>query len=325
MAGIIKTVIRVGVIGGLLTGGVVLVAGPQRVQAIGRQIHMKLIATIDRNIDDPIAMRTQLQNLEAMYPKRIAEARSMLGELNEQIRQVQRDQAISSRVVNLAQADLNDMKDLLARAEQARDDYQGMGRQVVSIAYNDRTMNLDEAYTQANRIAGTVSSYQSRNVECATELEQLNHDKRQTESLLGKLQSEYTDFQMQLADLDRKIDTVARKERMVKLVADRQHRIDELSRYKVASLDQFKSNLASRVAELDARMESLTGREDRVNYEERAKLQIDTEASAKLRFERTNAQIEAHAPQVNTVIEPGGTTPAPAPAPAKAPERIAIR
>jgi chromosome segregation ATPase len=324
MAGIIKSLIRVGVVGGLLTGGVVLVAGPQRVHAIGRQIQMKLMATIDKNIDDPIAMRTQLQGLEATYPKRIAEARSMLGELKEQIRQVNRDQSISSRVVNLAQADLNDMKDLLARAEQARDDYQGTGRQLVTISFNDRAMNLDEAYTQANRIVGTVASYQTRLNECTTELDQLNHDARQTESLLSKLQSEYTEFQMQLADLDRKIDTVARKERMVKMVADRQHRINQLSRYKAASLDQFKSNLASRVAELDARMEALTGREDQVNYEERAKLQIDTEASAKLRFERSNSQIEAHAPNGRTIIESSDDVPT-APPVKQAPERIAIR
>lgn len=296
MAGVIKGVIRIGVVGGLLAGGALLVAGPQRITAIGRQIHSRLITAIDRNIDDPIAMRSQLRDLESKYPRRIAEARAMLAELNEQARQVDRDRAISERVVALAQSDLDDMKDLLARAEDARSSYTGVGRQIVSVAFHDRKMNLDEAYTQANRIADTVTSYQSRTVESERELEQLGHDARQTESLLGKLLSEYADFQTQLADLDRKIDSVSRKERMVKLVKDRQRRIDELSRYKVESLDQFKANLASRVAQLDATLESLNGREDRVNYEERAKLQLDTDAS--MRLGRLRFTPKAQAPRV---------------------------
>ncbi len=301
MISIAKGVVRIAVVGGLVVGAGALIAGPHRVHAVGQQLRSKFVTVIDRNIEDPIAMRAQLRDLESKYPKRIADARGMLAELNEQIKQVERDQEISERVVALAQTDLNELKDLLARAEQAREDYQGYGRQIVSVAFNDQKMNVDEAYTQANRIADTVVSYQARVAECSRELNHLQQDARQTQGLLAKLQTEYTDFQTQLADLDRKIDTVARKERMVEMMADRQRRIDELSRYKAESLDQFKSNIASRVAELDARLESLSGREDRVSYEERAKLQVDTATSSRLRLENTTS-IEIEQPWVETVI-----------------------
>lgn len=322
MACITKGILRVAVVGGLVVGAGTLIAGPHRVHALGQQLRSKFVTVIDRNIDDPIAMRSQLRDLESKYPKRIAEARAMLAELNEQIKQVSRDREISERVVSLAQADLNELKDLLARAEQAREDYQGYGRQIVSVAFNDQKMNVDEAYTQANRIADTVVSYQSRLTECDRELNHLEEDARQTHTLLTKLQTEYADFQTQLADLDRKIDTVARKERMVEMMADRQRRIDELSRYKAESLDQFKSNIASRVAELDARLESLAGREDRVSYEERAKLQVDTATSARLRLERTST-IEIEQPWVETVI--GAEEDCEKDEAVSAPERIAIR
>ena len=88
-------------------------------------------------------MRSQLRDLESKYPRRIAEARAMLAELNEQIKQVARDRTISERVVALAQDDLNEMKDLLTRAEQARDDYDGYGRHVVVSAlgsFHGRTL-----------------------------------------------------------------------------------------------------------------------------------------------------------------------------------------
>ena len=308
MASLIKGIVRIGVVGGIVVGAGVLIAGPQRIGAIGRQVQMKLMSAIDKHIDDPIAMRSQLRDLESKYPKRIADARAMLGELHEQIRQVDRDQTISQRVVSLAQNDLNDMKDLLSRAEDARSGFAGAGQQTVLVSFNHQKMNLDEAYTQANRIADTVTSYQARVVECSQELAHLNQDARQTESLLSKLQTEYTDFQTQLADLDRKIDTVARKERMVTMMKDRQQRIDELSRYKAESLDQFKTTLANRVAQLDARLESLSGSQDRVNYEQRAKLQVDTATSARLRLDRaTSPDVQG---QTETVI-----TEEPAPAP----------
>lgn len=305
MASITKGIVRVAVVGGLVIGAGTLIAGPHRVHALGQQLRSRMVTVIDKSIDDPVAMRAQLRDLESKYPRRIAEARAMLAELNEQIKQVDRDRTISARVVALAQDDLNEMKDLLVRAEQARQEFDGYGRHIVTVSFNNEKFNLDEAYTQANRIADTVVSYQARVTECERELEHLRQDARQTDALLAKLQTEYADFQTQLADLDRKIDTVSRKERMVKMMDERQRRIDELSRYKAESLDQFKSNIASRVAELDAKLKSLAGREDRVSYEERAKLEIDTKTSAKLRLEQTTS-VEIERPVVETMIESKG-------------------
>lgn len=321
MAGIIKGVVRIGVIGGLVVGGGILVAGPERVHAIGRQIQSKFVSAIDRTIEDPVAMRAQLRDLESKYPRRIADARAMLAELNEQARVVARDRAISERVVALAQSDLDSMKDLLVRAQSARDNFTGSGRQVISVAFNDQKLNLDAAYAQANRIADTVASYQTRIAEQDRELSHLKQDANQTEALLNKLEAEYLEFQTQLADLDRKIDTVSRKERMVAMMNDRQRRIDELSRYKAESLDQFKSSLANRLAQLDARLESLAGREDRVNYEERAKLEVDTAASARFRLDRDRVE-QIEPPVSETVV---GEDDAPAQSAREKGGRIAVR
>ncbi|RMH26682.1 MAG: hypothetical protein D6693_06750 [Planctomycetota bacterium] len=303
MASFTKGIVRVAVVGGLVVGAGVLIAGPERVHAIGQQIRATMVNTIDRHIEDPIAMRQQLRALESKYPKRIAEARAMLAELNQQIEQVSRDKAVSERVVALAQTDLDELKDLLARAEDAKAGFTGSGRHVVTVSFDNRKMDLTEAYTQANRIADTAASYAARVAECERELAHLQRDARQTESLLAKLTAEYADFQTQLANLDRQIDTVARKERMVQLMADRQRRIDELSRYKAESLDQFKSTLASRVAQLDARLESLAGREDRVSYEERARIEVDTESSARLRLEQAPRRLQSESPVTETIID----------------------
>ena len=105
MAGIVKTVIRLGVIGALVTGGAVVIAGPHRVVALGHQMQSKIVNVIDANIDDPVALRAQLRDLQAQYPERIAEVRSQLAELVEQVRQIHREKAVSEKVVTMAAAD----------------------------------------------------------------------------------------------------------------------------------------------------------------------------------------------------------------------------
>ncbi|MCB9846841.1 MAG: hypothetical protein H6814_00360 [Phycisphaeraceae bacterium] len=279
MAGIVKTVIRLGVIGALVTGGAVVIAGPHRVMALGHQMQSKIVKVIDANIDDPVALRAQLRDLQQQYPKRIAEVRSQLAELVEQVRQISREKAVSEKVVTMASADLSDLSTLLARAEEARTEFASDGSwRTVSISFNDESLTVDEAYSKANYITELVRSYEARATDADNDLANLKRDQERLTSLLSKLESEQTQFQAQLAQLDRQIDSVARKERMVDVMEERAERIDELSRYHVASLDQFKSVLAKRQAELESRIASIADREEQVDYERKASFQIDTQS-----------------------------------------------
>jgi len=288
MCGLMKSVIRLGVIGALVTGGAVVIAGPDRVAALASQFRSHVVGVIDSQIDDPVALRQQLRDLEAKYPRRIAEVRSQLAEIDEQVRQTTRERAVSERVITMASADLTDLKTLLARAEEARltNASDGVARAVV-INFSDRRFTVDEAYSRANYISQLVASYQARIVDADRDLTSLNRDRERLAGLLTRLDAEQTQFQAQLAQLDRQIDSVARKTRMVELMAERQKRIDELSRYHVASLDQFKSTLAKRQAELESRIESLSNHTSGDDYVSQAEFQIDTKSSATAAIEST--------------------------------------
>jgi len=277
MAGFTKSLIRFGVIGGLVAGGAVVIAGPHRMAALAQQMQSKVATAIDSRIDDPIAMRAQLRDLEAKYPKRIAQVRAHLGEINEQIRQVQRDKAISERVVALARDDYAELKDLIARAESAREDI-GAAR-TVAISFDDRHLSVDEAYRRVNSVADTVNVYQTRAADLSRDMANLQRDSSRLESLLAKLESEHAQFRAQLAQLDGQIDSIARKEKMVVMMEERRERIDELSRYQVASLDQFKAALAKRQAELDGRLESLGREQGTDDYVDRARFEVDSNST----------------------------------------------
>lgn len=300
MGGITRSIVRFGVIAGLAVGGATLIAGPGRVAALAHQARATLISQIDDQIGDPAAMRQQLRELEAQYPERISEVRAQLAEIETQTAQLTRDKSVSERVVELAMDDKSELTDLIARAESAVTEY-GSAR-LVRIAFDDRTIDLDEAYTRANTINETVNLYSARAEDITTDLDSLENDAEILKGLLTKLETEQAEFQSQIAQLDAKIDAIARKEKMADLMEGRQKRIDELSRFEVTSLDQLKSKLARQHAELDARIASATSRDRRESYEDRARFEVSTDASRTMRITKP-----AERPAAPTIIVPKHT------------------
>jgi len=282
MAGIVKTVIRVGLIGGLVAGGAVMVAGPHRAMALFSQLHSRVVSVIDNNIEDPVALRAQLRELEAKYPQRISEVRGQVADIDEEIRSVKREQKVSERVVALASSDLTNLQSLIARAQQKKTESPMV---LVNIRWDDNKVSVDQAYAKANYIAAAVKSYEARSADAMRNLASLRHEKEQLDGLLTQLEQEQMQFQSQLFQLDSQIDAVARKERLVDLMDQRQRKLDQLSRYQVASLDQFRARLAKKHAELDARIDMLSKGDATTNYEHKAQFQIDTETSAVIRDE----------------------------------------
>jgi len=291
MAGIVKTVIRLGVIGGLVTGAAVLIAGPERASAVFQQARGKLVHAIDQNIDDPVAMRAQLRSLESQYPRRISEVQGQLAEVHAHLRQLERDRTVADFIVSLAQSDYDELSALITRAEAARAENTGYA---IAISFDQRSYDLDAAYRRAGDVSRTIDVYAARIADYDQELSSLRGDEEQLTRLLQKLETEHGEFQAQIANLERQIDAVARMGRMADLMAERQKRLDELSRYQVASLDQFKATLAKRQAELEARITTLSQREDRSTYEDVAKLQIDREHSDRSRQERKTIAPATH-------------------------------
>jgi len=68
MARIVRTVVRVGVVSVLGTGAAFIVAeavSPGSARAIAHQAGTNLSQVINEHIDDPVAIRSQLRDLEA--------------------------------------------------------------------------------------------------------------------------------------------------------------------------------------------------------------------------------------------------------------------
>jgi len=275
-----------------VVGGVaVAVAGPDSVKAFLHQTRSTVRDAVDSQISDPVALRAQLRSLEEQYPKKIADVRGDLSELTEQIAQLDRELAVSKRVVAMTEADLNQMQGVLTRAEQAKTDglTQGVVHEVRVRFDGDRAVKLDDAYAKVNRVNQLRSAYVARVGDIERDLGYLGQQKDRLSSLLTQLETERAEFQTQLWSLDRQVDAISRNDRMIDIMEKRQETIENHSRYEAASLDQITGRLADIRAKQESKLQMFSQNTDIKNYENAAKYMLDSEQSARpnqLRFDK---------------------------------------
>jgi hypothetical protein len=274
MGCISKTVVRGVVITALAGGVLVAVAGPHRAHAMFDQTRNSVISVIDNNIDDPILLRAQIKKLEAQYPGKIAEVRSDLTEVQTQVAQLNREQQIADKVVSLASNDLSVVDSQIAQARVTQSANPGA---IVRISFNNRPVDLDDAYAKRQQIEQTQSLYSTRAQDLKMDLGYLQDQESQLADLLDRLVTEQSEFQSKLSQLDAQIDTIARNDRLIDMMEDRQDTIDAHSRFQANSLDQLNTRLSSIRTEQRARLEAIATRENKQDYVEEAQYLIDQE------------------------------------------------
>lgn len=298
-----KTLVRYTIIAGLVGGTGLLIAGPDRVGALVTQTRQHINAGIDKHIEDPVALRAQLKSLEAQYPQRIAEVQGDLAELDAQVAQLNRELEVSSRVVELSRNDAEQMQDLIARAEEAKAG--STGNQIVRVVFNNEPVDLNGAYTKANKIRQVHNTYAARAEDIQRDLGYLTQQRSRLSALADQLQAEHAEFQTQMWQLDRQVDSIARNDRMIAMMEKREATLTNQSRYSANSLDQVNSRLADIRARQESRLEALSTVTTTTNYEDRAKFEID----AKRTYESGKVEgFKAIAPKA-TIIDITPNTP----------------
>lgn len=271
--GILKGVIRVGLITALVGGAAAVVAGPHRVGALVDQVRGRIQHTVDRMIDDPVAMRAQIRELEGQYPARIAEVRGDLDEVTRHLAQLENLREESNGVVELTSLDLDSLQGLIAQGEQARAE-NGQAT-IVRVKFNSNTLNLSDAYGKANRLTQIRDAYSTRATELDRDIGYVTQQKDRLAELLSQLETEQAEFRSQLWQLDRQVDTIARNERMIEILKKREARIDRQSRYTAGSLEQITGRLAQIRAEQEGKLEQFKQGSDIATYENAARFKIN--------------------------------------------------
>lgn len=272
-----KVGIGLTVLTGAALGGALLIAGPQRTHAVIDQVHTNLLDQIDTNITDPAKLRSQLRDLESEYPKRISQVRGDLAELRQQIRQLSREQTICNRVVEMAQVDLQSLEPVLNEATAQRASSGGGAVRVV--AWQDKVYSYDRASNQLNQVRNTVLTYSNRGADAKHDLTYLEQQEQRLDELLVTLENERAQFTSQMIQLDRQVDAIARNERLIDLLEERNRTIEECSKYEAVSLDNLTQRLSEVRSRQQAELEMLSSSQQQLDYEDMARMEISSGAS----------------------------------------------
>lgn len=249
-------------------------AGQDRTESFVREIHGSVMNQIDSTISDPSAARAQLQKMEKEYPKRIAEVQTDLTELRSEIGAIKNDHQISLKVVALADADLDAMRTEMASQVNMNGEVQLVARSVV---LGDRIYSLAKAKTRIGEVERTRALYANRAVDAQHDLLYLEKQEARLSEILGKLETERAEFQVQIQGLAREIDSIARNERLIKMLKKRDRTIENCSRYEAVSLDQLNGRLSQLRSQQEAELDTLANKEHASDYEGLARQQLQTE------------------------------------------------
>jgi len=273
MSSIPRFVLRWGLISALALGGATLLIGPDRVAAGLACVRAKAQSVVDLAVDNPAALRRQLQALADEYPDRIATVRGEIAEVDHQIAQFERDTEIATRVVAMTTEDLTELKTLITRAE-------GVEGRPVYVRFAGVRFGVDEAYGEARRINNVRVTYDDR-VSCnQQQLQLLNQQKTRLVDVLAQLEEEYTTFETQMWQLDRQIDAIERNERLIEMTEQLQATLSTYDQWsKVGNLHQLEAKLAELQTIQEAQLATLEKQGIRYDYEKRAKYDLETQSA----------------------------------------------
>ncbi|MCI0365473.1 MAG: hypothetical protein L0Y44_14945 [Phycisphaerales bacterium] len=273
---ITRCVLRWGLVGALGLGAVTLLVGTDRVSGCISMIRGKAQTVVDNFVDDPVALRRQLQDLADQYPDRILEVRKEIAQVEHQLGEFEHASEIAKRVVADTTSDLGKLKTLVARAEEsARTE-----ARPVAIRFEGVKFDIDEAYTEARRINTVRGTYQDRLAHDQQQINFLTQQKQRLGEILEKLETEHNTFMAQLWQLDRQIDAIARNERLIEMTEEQQATLASYEKFgKIGSLKQLEGKLAELRAVQEAQLEALNKRGINMDYENKAQYDLSTEGA----------------------------------------------
>ncbi len=269
MSCVTRCIFRWGLISTLALGGATLLIGPERVGADLAHVRAKAQSVVDGAMDNPVALRRQLQELAEEYPQRIGKVQHEISEVNVQIAQFDRRSEVAARVVAMTTEDLGELKTLLARA-------QGVEGRPVFVRFEGVRFNVDEAYNEARRIQNVRTSYGDRLACNQQQLAVLSQQKARLVEILVKLEDEFSTFETQMWQLDRQIDAIERNGRLIEMTEQMHATLEGYDRWgKLDNLKQLQAKMAELQAIQDAQLDTLAKVGIRYDYEKRAQFDLD--------------------------------------------------
>jgi len=277
MFGFIKKTFKVTFISAVLLGlagaGAYAFMGKHRSHAMVHELRDNVLEAIDEQITDPEALRSQLREMEEEYPKRISQVQGDLADLQQEMRQLEKESVVSGRVVALVDEDIEALETQLVSFA----DGKSTRTRLASIVVDDHSYTPERARLRLTQMRNTRLAHANRAADARHDLQYLQKQAGRLEELQHKLEAERAEFQAQIIALTRQIEAIARNDRLIGLLEKRNRTIEECSRYEALSLDQITGRLEAIQSRQEAELDHLATAERATDYESMARLQIANE------------------------------------------------
>lgn len=262
-----KGLLRWGLLSVAVLGGTTILVGPGRVAGAFDQVRVTVVEAFDGFVDDPVALRRQLQGLADQYPDRIAEVRGEIAEVDGHLRQIKHDTEVANRVIALTSKDLQDIR--VAVVEAAAE---GEAGRKVSVRRGSFRVGIDQARSEARRVVTIRSSYEDRLISAKQQSELLDKQRSRLSEILSKLEGEYTSFEEKLWQMDRQIDAIERNDRLIVMTREQQAILSDYEKLgKVGNLRQLEAKLEELRITQEAQLDALDSHGFQESYEQRAR------------------------------------------------------
>lgn len=277
---IFKTLFRTAVIGTALSaavlGGTAMIVGPERVGAMADQVTSQIETHFDASLDDPVVLRRQLEKVRRQYPERIKTVRRDLASLQDEVRRLEHERAVSARVVEMVDKDLALIGPAL---EQAKAQLASNGPRLAAIEFDGEIMSLRRARTKAREIERTRTAHAARAADAEHNLKYLQTQESRFIGLLEQLEEEQATLSAQVVQLENEVESIARNERLIAMLEARQRTLESAERFKVGSLDQLTGVLERKRTEQEAELDRLAAGVEAASYEDLAERELSAVSS----------------------------------------------
>lgn len=274
-----KTLFRTAVIGTALSaavlGGTAMIVGPERVGAMAEQVTTHLETHIDESLEDPVVLRRQLEKVRRQYPDRIKAVRRDLASLQEEVRRLEHERAVSARVVQMVDGDLAVLGPAL---EEAKAQLASHGSVVAAVEFDGEVMSMRRARAKAREIERTRTAHAARAADAAHNLKYLHTQESRFVDLLEQLEEEQATLSAQVVQLESEVESIARNERLISMLEARQRTLESAERFKVGSLDQLTGALERKRTEQEAELDRLAAGVDAASYVDLAERELSAES-----------------------------------------------
>ena len=262
-----KSMLRWGLVSAAVLGGTTLLVGPDRVAAGFDQVRTMVTHVFEDFVDDPVALRRQVQGLADQYPDRIAEVRSEIAQIDVQLGQLSHDNEVAERVISLTTADIDEIRVAVTEAQASSE----AGRKV-AIRRGSFRVGIEQAKSEARRIAGIRATYEDRTVGNGQQIAVLSTQRGRLSEILLQLEAEYGEFEEKLWQLDRQIDAIERNDRLITMTEEQQEILRDYQKLgKVGNLRQLESKLEELRVTQEAQLQALEKHGVQGEYEREAR------------------------------------------------------